>query len=496
VEWFYSGKGDIGDIRFGRTGADEVRVEIEFDGVQEGIEKMKNEKNQSSIKKVLGDRDTIIVARSSNSPKTRIIFDESKGDWLDKNPTGFDSAFNDFLPRFEYVSTQTSLDDVAKYGKNTPIAMMLSGVLATILEANEEYREFKNKFDELFQADDSEVKVELDNLSGKVKIYLEKQFPDCTKVEFWVSQPVFEDLLKNFNTSIDDGIETDAEEKGDGMQRALMLAIIQTYADFRKEHEESNKIFLFFIDEGELHLHPTAQRNLKKALLELSAKGDQVFINTHSSVLVSDSEDGQTIFKVEKTNGATGVNAIQNNEKPYIVYDLLGGSPADLLLPSNFLIVEGKSEYEFLLPIIQRFYSDKKAVQIIYAEGGIEKQIHSMDGINKIFAPLFMNPVYKNRLVILSDKPHSSKQVDFDAFQKAYSYLAQQRQHFILPVENIEEYYSNSWHKTKVEISALESNQGKISLAREAGNNIDQEQFEKDMSVVFNALERCWELAY
>ena len=82
---------------------------------------------------------------------------------------------------------------------------------------------------------------------NKVKLYLERQFPDCTKVVFEVAPPVFEDLLKNFDTTVDDGIETAASEKGDGMQRALMLAILQAYADFRKSREDIGKSFLFFI---------------------------------------------------------------------------------------------------------------------------------------------------------------------------------------------------------------------------------------------------------
>ena len=41
----------------------------------------------------------------------------------------------------------------------------------------------------------------------------------------------------------------DASEKGDGMQRALMLAILQTYCAFRREKgDDSSKYFLFFID--------------------------------------------------------------------------------------------------------------------------------------------------------------------------------------------------------------------------------------------------------
>jgi putative ATP-dependent endonuclease of OLD family len=167
---------------------------------------------------------------------------------MEKACTGFDPAFNDFLPRFEYVHTQMNPLEMTKYGKKgTPIATMLSGVLTTILEEGEEYEKFRADFEELFTSPTSKVRAELNELSGKVQLYLEKQFPDCNQVFFEVVPPIFENLLKNFETSIDDGIYTDAEEKGDGMQRALMLAIIQAYADFRREHEKSHKYFLFLL---------------------------------------------------------------------------------------------------------------------------------------------------------------------------------------------------------------------------------------------------------
>jgi len=84
-----------------------------------------------------------------------------------------------------------------------------------------------------------------------------------------------------------------------------MLAIIQAYADYRKGREDAGKSFLFFIDEAELHLHPTAQRKLKEVLLTLSADLDQVFINTHSSVFVADEHPSQKIYKVEKEDSIT-----------------------------------------------------------------------------------------------------------------------------------------------------------------------------------------------
>ncbi len=495
IDWFYTGKGDIEKIRFGRAGEDEVSVEIEFSEIQDGIEKMKNEKNKTVIKNLLGDYQNVKVKRTSiDKAKTRKIFDKTNQKWLEKNPTGFDAAFNDFLPKFEYVSTQLNPMEVAKYGKNTPIATMLSDVLSSILEQDQNYIAFKDQFEKLFTASDSQVRIQLDELSGQVKLYLEKQFSDCYKVVFEVSPPIFEDLLKHFDTSIDDGVYTNADEKGDGMQRALMLAIIQVYADFRRKHEDTCKFFLFFIDEGELHLHPTAQRKLKNALLDLAKGGDQIFINTHSSVLVSDENENQTIFKVEKIDRITSINPITKNEKPYIVYDLLGGSPADLLLPKNFLIVEGKSELEFLTRIIERFYSSKPTIQIIQASGDLKQTERSINAIEQLFKPLEKS-LYKDKVIIIFDKPNNP--TTLTQFFTNHSELKTNKQAFELTVGNIEEYYpnQNGWQKTATQIDAMSGSQ-KVLHARDVGDAITQQQFESDMKIVFGALQKCWELAY
>ena len=335
---------------------------------------------------------------------------------------------------------------------------MLSGVLATILETNPQYREFQEKFRDLFEADDSAIKAEFDAIGNTVKFYLERQFPDTTKVKFEVTAPAFDDLLKNFETTIDDGVETLAEEKGDGMQRALMLAIIQAYADFRKANDDPGKSFLFFIDEAELHLHPTAQRKLKDVLHTLSQTNDQVFINTHSSVFIADDYNGETIFTVEKTAGKTEIEAATPFEKPFIVFELLGGSPSDLLLPRNFLIIEGQTEFEFLSKVMNRFYSDRPSIQLIKANGDVDQAERTINAIEKVFSPLNTS-LYRDRLVILTDQPSPQRQAGVAQFLAQYVHLTANNQFHQLPFRDIEQCYPNqtcpvhtNWRKTQSEL--------------------------------------------
>jgi hypothetical protein len=493
VEWFYTGKGEVDKIRFGRAGEAEIAVEIEFGDIKDGLAKMRNERNRASIEKVIGEQDSVRIRRSSIDPKNRKIYSEAQGGWLEKNPAGFDAALNDFLPKLEYVSTAINPMDYAKYGKNTPISNMLSGVLTAILEQNKEYQEFRAKFDELFSAPTSEVRLQLDELSGRVQVQLEKQFPDCTKVVFEVAPPVFDDLLKSFDTSIDDGVYTDAREKGDGMQRALMLAILQTYCAYRRDQEEgSNKLFSFFIDEGELHLHPSAQRKLKNALLEIARAGDQVFINTHSSVLVVDDDDVQSLFRVEKIDKETSVTPITSAGKPSVVYELLGGSPADLLLPRNFLIVEGTSEVEFLNKVIERFYADQPVVQLIPANGDAASAKRSFAYISGAYRHLH-GSIYADKLVVLVD--HQNDRAKIDQFKQDYPALEQQGQLRELAVGSLEESYPDPWKKTAQQVQGMNGDQ-KVRLAREAGDAITQAQFEGAMPEFLSALTRAWERAF
>ena len=288
-------------------------------------------------------------------------------------------------------------------------------------------------------------------------------------------------------TIVDDGIETKAEDKGDGMQRAIMLSIIQAFADYRKK-ESGGGTFLFMIDEAELHLHPSAQRALKRALLDIS-KTDQVLVNTHSSVLVVDENDGQQIFRVEKTKGITEITAIQEVEKIDIIFELLGGSPADLLLPRNFLIVEGKSEFVFLSDVIKRFYAAEfNGIKILFSGGDIDMQEGDLLAVHQLFKPLVStdNPIYKEKAVVVIDKPNATQQTKYAQFKTGYPYLFENGQVFEMEMEMLEEYYPEGFKKTRAEVVPPF---GKVAYARDVASEITQQQFEVEMPILFNALK-------
>jgi predicted ATPase len=490
IEWFYTAKSSLDDYHFNRDTRNRIMVELTFDDVVESdIEKLTTEANKTKIRDILGNLTSFSVQKTSTDHKRKYVVGG-----VDKaNPSGLDTAINEFLPKLEYVNTRIRLDDVSKYKDKNPIGLMLSGILTAIVESSPEYLDFKGQFTKLFDSPDSEVRKELDKLGIKVEVYLQKQFPDGTKVKFGVNPPQFGDLLKSFETTVDDGIDTKAEDKGDGMQRAIMLSIIQAFADYRKA-QSGGGTFLFMIDEAELHLHPSAQRALKRALMDISVT-DQVLVNTHSSVLVVDEGAGQRIFRVEKTQGVTSVEPVGEVDKINVIFDLLGGSPTDLLLPRNFLIVEGKSEFAFLSEVIKRFYpEDFRGIKILFSGGDIDAQEGDLMAVHQLFKPLAgsENPIYKDKAIIIIDKPNESQKNKYEMFEKGYPYLFENEQVFELETETLEEYYPGEFKKQRGEIP----NDKKVEYARSVAKEILQEQFEGGMPKLFNALQSAKEKGF
>jgi len=274
-----------------------------------------------------------------------------------------------------------------------------------------------------------------------------------------------------------------------------MLAIIQAYADYRRARDDQGKSFLFFIDEAELHLHPTAQRRLKQVLLELSSTLDQVVISTHSSVFLADSEPSETILKCEKSAGRTLLSPAHRLDKPYIIYDLLGGSPADLLLPRCFLVVEGPSEVDLLTRIIKRFYSDQPALQIIAANGDVSQSKRTIDAVAKAYS-VMGESLYREKCIILCDSPTEEKRRGFENFLRSHDHLQKIGHILVLPTGSLEEVYPDEkgWRRTSGEVAAMKGGEKRL-LAQEVGDEISKEAFES-IPTLHDALLKAWGAAY
>ncbi|MBU7564509.1 MULTISPECIES: ATP-dependent nuclease [Lactobacillaceae] len=200
-----------------------------------------------------------------------------------ENPSGAPSTVKAlFSPQFVYADSHN--EDFRDFG-STKITGKLIASLASDFYEDPVYKDFLTAHQKAFGKDG--VKKYLTNVEDDLSQLLDNQFGE-SKVQFVFDAPAAPDMLKKGNIKIlENGLLTDASEKGNGMQRALALAIIQVVAERtgRKGNDDKIRGMQFFVDEPEIYLHPLAQDRLMESLANLTPE-NQVFITTHSPYIL------------------------------------------------------------------------------------------------------------------------------------------------------------------------------------------------------------------
>lgn len=112
------------------------------------------------------------------------------------------------------------------------------------------------------------------------------------------------------------------------------------------------------IDEPEMGLHPSLQRELIAHLLKINQeKGTQFFIATHSPVFLSDPEK-VTSFVINNQQGGRSVMRVPE-ESLHRVWGDLGIRPSDLLQNDIVVLVEGQNDVIFSETALRELYKDE-----------------------------------------------------------------------------------------------------------------------------------------
>lgn len=119
------------------------------------------------------------------------------------------------------------------------------------------------------------------------------------KINIEVTPPEIEKLFElGTDIHVDDGVRTTADRKGHGLQRAMVFALLRSWASalqMERQVDEEREVVarrqsdsvIFAMEEPELFLHPHAQRRLSASLREISQTPEhQVFLCTHSTHFV------------------------------------------------------------------------------------------------------------------------------------------------------------------------------------------------------------------
>lgn len=478
LDWFFNG-GDFAECKTSGQG-EYPEVEIVFGDARSGLPTISDDnRHKNTIKDNIVENEIIVIRKVIKNARGR---DEARLVFANNKTTGIDGALQDYLPKFRYINARDHADKHDGYKRRNVIGELLSDIVERVTQ-DDEFAKFKQAFSEFIK---KTFKLEQDKISNKIKEYLNEQFDNTIK-EFSLTliPPEFEDLMKNFTIRLDDGVETKIDEKGDGVQRTLIIAMFRFLSE---EHGDGNgKKTIFCIDEVENHLHVATQRLMVDSFYKMIEKGGQVFINTHSPVFMQSGED-RAIFKVEKSGNETKIEPQGEGDFHQLLYGILGGLPRDYLFPDNFLIVEGESEEIFFSEIIRRFYSDQK-IQIVNAKSNSRVAGEKIE-IERIFGK-FENGIYKGRAVAILDK--LNKNDVKNKIEEKLNIAFDESRLFKLDQYGIEDYYpKNVIDRINGFYDLLKD--AKKEKAKLVSQKITKEEFEMLMPICHKALLKCFEL--
>ncbi len=187
-------------------------------------------------------------------------------------------------------------------------------------------------------------------------------------------------------------------QMGTGARSLLMIIMALIHPDYTT----------VLIDEPELFMEPRLQKALRDLFMQ-KATEKRIVAATHSHLFLNRSEDqyDHNFYFDDATDTMTNLKVTTTKtDLRNLTFKLLGASFSDLMLPENYLVVEGGSDYIFLNRVAQLIDSVKATkLQIAYVQG-IQNAPPSVNAIAEMIRPYYAEEsVYSERIVCLIDEP-------------------------------------------------------------------------------------------
>ncbi len=195
------------------------------------------------------------------------------------------------------------------------------------------------------------------------------------ELELDISVPDLDDMLSDVDVSIDDGVKTDIEKMGSGLHTSFILACLWQLSD-QNSHDQD---IVFGLEEPENDLHPHAQRRLYDTVGDLANQDYQVFMSTHSSLLININDLFDTV-RIEKKDSKSVVRSIDQSTFDGSIESIKSKiriENNEMFFARAVLLVEGESELR-TLPVLNSmlhktkdeiYAFDRLGISVLEVEG-------------------------------------------------------------------------------------------------------------------------------
>jgi len=217
-----------------------------------------------------------------------------------ENPAGRATTFN--VIDVVSIYANDHVDQVVSFDSTKILGKLIKSSVGDFFDTYE-YMEFKEQHDTVFNTGPNSLKSRLNTLAKDISEILKEQWGEL-ELGFKFDLTDNSSHLKKGSVLVtESGVEHELEDKGSGLQRSVMLSMIQALSKVYASNDDSNIILC--IDEPELNLHPRAQEKLALALSKLS-KNIQIIVSTHSPYMLrSFKKDADKVYIFEEGKSAT-----------------------------------------------------------------------------------------------------------------------------------------------------------------------------------------------
>lgn len=280
------------------------------------------------------------------------------------------------LPDFYLIPAVRELTEEIKVKSTSMFGRLLTRAVKEMTARDPRFVELRDSLQDLVgtlnqrDQEDDEKPNELALLEGSLAEELKAW---GAKVRIEVTPPEIEKIFElGTDLHLDDGIETTADRKGHGLQRALIFALLRSWAKALRQEPEAevevtsrqgSESVIFAMEEPELFLHPHAQKRLARSLRDIANTDEhQVLLCTHSTHFVDLDyyRDIAIVTKPKPEEGSTvrqytgelfaGDDPVERKRRFHMAH-WVNPDRAEMFFASRVVLVEGETE-KVLLPFL------------------------------------------------------------------------------------------------------------------------------------------------
>jgi putative ATP-dependent endonuclease of OLD family len=312
-------------------------------------------------------------------------------EWVN-NPTGIDNAINALFPEpIQIGAMENAEEDVSKSKATTTIGKLLGEIIGPIeAQYGAHVQTALDGLKNILDAEGLQRAPELTQFDTDVNAKIDNFFPDV-QIKLHVPTPELKEVFNKGTIKIYEPHNTngrDISSLGHGAQRSIQMALIRHLAEIKRTAQNHLTTTLLLIDEPELYLHPQAIEIVRDALKLLSNEGYQVIFSTHSPLMITHKDVGNTILIRKSQALGTHTRRTLKSAIPQIELDSASqiqllfslSNSSNILFSEKVFLTEGITELRVLPKIFDKIMGASLGIHkcCVVKQGGVASTRKSM----------------------------------------------------------------------------------------------------------------------